>query len=166
MERTLVIFSQRITFCRIIARNTLVRSEIVKQLEAAFQSDELDELKESILPFITKNREKLLRFVQEFQRIDGPHPLDMIIKIFIIQHNMPFNMAHYLARQSSTIRMEMNVQEEHEFAERQSLVANWIRQKAAAHRSTFMFEQVFCFERLKGDLMPLIEDILNLQPVN
>lgn len=142
----------------------MVRSEIVKKLEEAFHNGELDDLKESILPFIIKNRDKLLHFIQEFQRIDGPHPLDMIIKIFIIQHNMPFNMAHYLAKQSTAIRQELDVQEAQEFAKRQASVANWIHQRAAAHRSTSMFEQVFCFDRLKGELMPLIEEILNLHP--
>jgi hypothetical protein len=29
-----------------------------------------------------------------------------------------------------------------------------------------MFEQVFCFDRLKHELMPLIEEILNLAPVS
>jgi hypothetical protein len=88
----------------------------------------------------------------------------MIIKIFIIQHNMPFNMAHYLAKQSTAIRQELDIQEAQEFAKRQACVANWIHQRAAAHRSASMFEQVFCFDRLKGELMPLIEEILNLQP--
>jgi hypothetical protein len=138
-------------------------SEIVRDLEHAFDCGELDDLKASILPFIRCNKDKLLRFIQDFQRIEGPRPLDMLIKIFIIQHNMPFNMADYMAKQSSKIRREINGDED--LARRQNCVAEWIRQKAEAHRSTSMFQQVFCFEKVKDQLMPLIEEELNLHTV-
>ena len=140
-------------------------SEIVRNLEQAFDCGELDDLKASILPFIRNNREKLLQFIQNFQSIEGPRPLDMLIKIFIIQHNMPFNMAQYMAKQSSTIRKEIDVQQPDDLTQRQSCVAEWIRQKAEAHRSTSMFQQVFCFDKLKDQLMPLIEEELNLHEV-
>ncbi len=137
-------------------------SEIVKNLEQAFNDGELDHHKASILPFIRNNRDKLLQFIHDFQRIEGRRPLDMLIKVFIIQHNMPFNMAQYMAKQSITIRKEIDGQKEDGIDQRQNCVAEWIRQKAEAHRSTSMFEQVFCFDRLKKELMPLIEAELNL----
>ncbi len=140
-------------------------SEVVKNLERAFEVGELDDLKASILPFIRSNRDKLLQFIQDFQRIEGPRPLDMLIKIFIIQHNMPFNMSQYMAKQSNTIRKEIDVQQPDDLTQRQACVAEWIRHKAEAHRSTSMFEQVFCFDRLKEELMPLIEEELNLHGV-
>jgi hypothetical protein len=143
-----------------------VRSEIVKHLEEAFNGGDLDDLKASILPFIRSNREKLLQFIQEFQRTEGPRPLDMLIKIFIIQHNMPFNMAQYMAKQSFTIRNEIPAPKVDDLSERQKCVADWIRQKAEDHRSTSMFQQVFCFDRLKEELMPLIELELNLSIVS
>ena len=135
-------------------------SEIVRGLENAYDCGDLNDLKASILPFIRNNRDKLLCFIQEFQRIEGPRPLDMLIKIFIIQHNMPFDMAQYMAKQSNTIRKEIDGQAE-DLSKRQNCVAEWIRQKAEAHRSTSMFQQVFCFEKLKNELMPLIEEELN-----
>lgn len=138
------------------------RSDIVTNLEQAFNQGELDPLKASILPFIRNNRVKLLAFINEFQRTEGPHPLDMLIKIFIIQHNMPFDMSHYMAKQSSTIRKEIENQQIDDMAKRQVSVAEWIRHKAEDHRSTSMFQQVFCFDRLKHELMPLIEEELNL----
>jgi hypothetical protein len=145
-----------------------VASETVVKLEQAFESGDLDELKASILPFIRKNREKLLEFIQEFQRIEGPCPLDRLIKFFIIQNNMPFDMAKYMARQSSVIKKDMNIdghkQDLHDLQERQANVAEWIRQKAEDHRSTSMFEQVYCFEKLKEKLLPIIEEELGLTP--
>lgn len=138
-------------------------SEIVGQLEKAYQSGDLDELKASILPFIRKNREKLLEFIQDFQRIEGPCPLDRLIKFFIIQNNMPFNMSQYMAKQSSVIKKDINVHEHEQ--QRQANVAEWIKQKAEAHRSTSMFEQVFCFDKLKQDLLPIIEEELGLHGV-
>lgn len=136
-------------------------SEIVRELEHAYDCGDLNDLKASLLPFIRTNRDKLLQFIQDFQRIEGPRPLEMLIKIFIIQHNMPFNMAQYMAKQSSTIKREIDVQAD-DIAKRQSCVAEWIKQKAEAHRSTSMFQQVFCFEKLKDELMPLIEEELGL----
>lgn len=135
-------------------------SEIVGQLEKAYQSGDLDELKASILPFIRKNREKLLEFIQDFQRIEGPCPLDRLIKFFIIQNNMPFNMSQYMAKQSSVIKKDIDVHEHEQ--QRQANVAEWIKQKAEAHRSTSMFEQVFCFDKLKQELLPIIEEELGL----
>lgn len=135
-------------------------SEIVKQLEDAYDCGDLNDLKASILPFIRNNREKLLHFIQDFQRIEGPRPLDMLIKIFIIQHNMPFDMAKYMAKQSDAIRRDIDGCDD--LAQRQCRVAEWIKQKAEAHRSTSMFQQVFCFDKLKDKLMPLIEEELNL----
>jgi len=137
-----------------------VGSEIVRGLENAYDCGDLNDLKASILPFIRNNRDKLLCFIQEFQRIEGPRPLDMLIKIFIIQHNMPFDMAQYMARQSDAIKREIDGCDD--LAQKQRQVAEWIRQKAEAHRSTSMFQQVFCFEKLKDELMPLIEEELNL----
>ncbi|MDB5103851.1 MAG: hypothetical protein JWP91_1540 [Fibrobacteres bacterium] len=139
-----------------------MRSEIVKELEHAFDCGEMNDLKASIIPFIRTNRSKLLQFIHDFQRIEGPRPLDMLIKIFIIQHNMPFNMAQYMAKQSSTIRKEIDGSQADDLSQRQSCVAEWIRHKAEAHRSTSMFQQVFCFEKLKDQLMPMIEEELNL----
>ena len=136
-------------------------SEIVRELEHAYDCGDLNDLKASLLPFIRCNREKLILFIQDFQRIEGPRPLEMLIKIFIIQHNMLFNMAQYMAKQSTTIRKEIDGQAD-DIAKRQSCVAEWIKQKAEAHRSTSMFQQVFCFEKLKAELMPLIEEELNL----
>ncbi len=143
-----------------------MNSEIVRNLELAFESGELDDLKASILPFIRNNREKLLQFIQDFQRVEGPRPLDMLIKVFIIQHNMPFNMAQYMAKQSITIRKEVVAEEIEDASSRQICIADWIKQKAEAHRSTSMFQQVFCFDKLKDQLMPVIEIELNLPGLN
>ncbi len=139
-------------------------SEIVRELEKAYDCGDLNDLKASLLPFIRTNRQKLLTFIHDFQQMEGPRPLDMLIKIFIIQHNMPFDMAQYMAKQSSTIRKEITAPVDDD-TKRQNCVADWIRQKAEAHRSTSMFQQVFCFEKLKDQLMPLIESELNLHPV-
>lgn len=142
-----------------------MESDILKKLELAFDCGELDELKAAFIPFIRNNRNKLLQFIHNFQQIEGPRPLDMLIKIFIIQHNMPFNMTDYMVKQSKTIKQEIETEGQDDISKRQSCVAEWIKQKAEAHRSTSMFQQVFCFERNKNELMPLIENELNLQAV-
>jgi hypothetical protein len=141
-----------------------VHSETVKRLERAYQSGEMDDLKASILPFLRKNRVKLLEFIREFQKVEGPCSLDQMIKFFILQHNMPFNMAQYMAKQSTTIKQEIDSQAHDEA--RQACIAEWIRQKAEDHRSTSMFEQVFCFEKMKEEILPFIEEDLGLHSVS
>lgn len=139
-------------------------SDIVGRLEKAYASGDMDELKASILPFVRKNREKLLEFIQAFQKVEGPCPLDRLIKFFIIQNNMPFDMSQYMARQSTMIKKEMETDKSQAGQDRQANVAAWIKQKAEAHRSTSMFEQVYCFDKLKQELLPLIEEELGLHP--
>ncbi len=129
-------------------------SDIVKDLEQAYECGELEELKESILPFIRTNREKLMQFIDEFQKIEGPCSLDLLIKVFIIQHNMPFNMRSYMTRQSDLIQKEITPGAD--LTDRQKQVSEWIRKKAGDHRSISMFQQVYCFEKLKDQLIPLI----------
>lgn len=138
----------------------LVHSEIVRQLEKAYQCGEMDGLKASILPFIRKNRDKLQQFISDFQKVEGPTSLDQLIKFFILQNNMPFDMAQYMAKQSTTIKQEIDGQAREK--SRQDCIAEWIRQKAEAHRSISMFEQVFCFEKMKEEILPLIEEELGL----
>jgi len=135
-------------------------SEIVKELEVAFDAGELDCLKKSLLPFIRSNREKLLQFISDFQRVEGPTKLDVMVKVFILQNNMPFDLRDYMVRQSTRIEKDIGPCDCAE--QRRESVAAWIHQKAADHRSTSMFEQVYCFERLKNEILPLIEEELNL----
>lgn len=142
-------------------------SDTVQRLERAYRCGELDDLKASILPFVRNNRVKLLDFMRNFQHVEGPRPLDQLIKFFILQHNMPFDMGQYMAKQSSTIKREIGGQtSDEDICHRQACVAKWIREKAADHRSVSMFQQVFCFEKAKDELLPLIEDELNLHGVS
>ncbi len=135
-------------------------SDIVKDLEKAFDSGELDNLKQALLPYIRSNRAKLLQFIADFQRVEGPSPLELMVKVFILQNNMPFDLRDYMTRQSSIIEKEIGPC--HCAEERRASIATWIHQKAADHRSTSMFQQVYCFERLKQQILPLIEEELNL----
>lgn len=137
-------------------------SETVKDLQAAYDSGELDSLKQSVLPFIRANRQKLLQFIQDFHRTDANAGLDVMIKVFILQNNMPFDLRDYMQRQSHRIEKEIGPCQCAE--ERRQQISAWIHQKAADHRSISMFQQVYCFERLKNEIMPLIEEELNLAP--
>ncbi len=120
----------------------------------------METLKESILPFIRANREKILLFIGDFQRSRSSCRLDQLIKFFIIQSNLPFNMRDYMTRQSHAIHCEVG---KHENAElRRVAVTEWIHRKAEEHRSRSMIQQVFCFEKCKEMLLPLIEEELGL----
>lgn len=157
--RFLVLSKERISFAAIDFEEVCLPSEIVKDLQSAFDAGELDCLKASILPFIRANRNKLLQFIQNFQCVEGPSPLEVMIKVFILQNNMPFDLKDYMLRQTDRIEQEIGPCDCAET--RRASVAEWIHQKAADHRSISMFQQVYCFERLKADILPLIEEELN-----
>ncbi len=128
---------------------------MVKQLEKAYAAGEMEDLKSSILPFLRKHQDKLIGFVKEFHRVEGPCALDLVIKIFIIQFNMPFCMRQYMTQQSTIIKRKLE-EERCDDDKRQSAAADWVREKAEAHRSHSMFRQVFCFEKVKKDLLPIL----------
>jgi len=144
----------------VIAEEGDLALHTVRDLERAYSEGELDTLKAAILPFIRSHREKLAEFIRNFQRIEGPTSLDVMVKIFILQNNMPFDLKDYLHRQTNLIEKEIGPCCDSK--ERRQNVAEWVRQKAADHRSSSMFQQVYCFERLKQELIPLIEAELNL----
>lgn len=137
-------------------------SKLVEDLECAYAKGEMEELKRSIVPFVRCNRDKILRFIEDFQKVEGPYPLEQLIKFFILQNNMPFDMRSYMQRQSCAIREDVGSCPDKQ--QRQAEVAEWIRKKAESHRSTSMFQQVFCFEKLKEEILPLIERELFLTP--
>ena len=133
---------------------------LVRELESAFENGEMDDLKASTLPFIRVHRAKLLGFIHAFQAMEGPCPLDQLIKIFILQQNLPFDMRDYMTRQQRLIQREIGDCDCSE--QRQRSVSEWIRKKASDHRSHSVFQQVFCFDRAKDELLPLIEEELGL----
>ena len=132
---------------------------IVEEMERAFLAGEMDDLKASLLPFIRSHKEKLKAFISDFQKVEGPCPLDLLIKVFILRMNMPFDMKVYMNRQTHVIQAEI---EKCEGDERQRVVSEWIRKKAESHRSKSMFQQVYCFEKLKYELLPQIKEELEL----
>lgn len=143
-------------------RISKVSNGLLRSLECAYESGVLDPLKDSLLPFIRANRCKLLDFISSFQQIEGGEgSLEQMIKIFIIQNNMPFDMGFYMSQQTNVIRREACC-EDTEQDRRQENVAQWIRERAQSHRSFSMFQQVYCFERIKHEVLPLIRDELGL----
>ncbi len=131
-------------------------SEMVSQLEKAYAAGEMEELKSSILPFLRKHRNKLIEFMEEFQKVEGHCALEVMIKIFIIQFNMPFCMRQYMTQQSTIIKKQIE-EERCDDENRQAVAAAWVRQKAEDHRSHSMFRQVFCFEKAKHELLPVLQ---------
>src|SRR6266849_715554 len=135
-------------------------SVLLQELDAAFERGEMDSLKGAILPFIRAHRKKILEFIEDFQKSAGPRPLDVLIKMFIVQQNLPFDMGDYMKRQHRAIQQDLGTVTDAE--QRRRAVTEWIRRKADDHRSRSMFQQVFCFEKMKERLLPQIEEELGL----
>ncbi len=130
-------------------------SRFKEKLEKAYAAGELDSLKESLLPYLRAQRDCLCSFIREFQEKETSCSLAQMVKIFILQQNMPFNMRDYMTRQTHAIHRDTGECSCPE--ERQRAVAEWIKHRAADHRSTSMFEQVYCFEKLKEEILPILE---------
>jgi hypothetical protein len=133
-------------------------SEFKEKLERTYASGELDSLKHNLLPYLRAQRDCLAAFIKEFQEKEKTCSLAQMVKIFILQQNMPFNMRDYMTRQSHVIHRDTGECSCPE--ERQKAVADWIKHRAADHRSASMFEQVFCFEKLKAEILPILEEEL------
>jgi hypothetical protein len=129
----LVLSIERASFAAILFEGVCLSSAIVRDLQSAFDAGELDSLKDSILPFIRANKQKLLQFIQNFQCVEGPCSLEVMIKVFILQNNMPFDLRDYMQKQTSRIEREIGPCDCAET--RRASVAEWIHQKAADHRS-------------------------------
>lgn len=134
---------------------------LIQDLNRSYEEGEFDTLKSSLLPFLKSNRQKLQDFMDVFCEKNPHLPLDNVIKIFILSYNMPFDMKNYMEGQSEA--MTKDIGPEIESTRRRELISEWVRDKAAKFREHSMLQQIFCFEKMKNEIVPLIECDLNLR---
>ena len=133
---------------------------LIRDLNKSYEEGEFDALKSSLLPFLRSNREKLQDFIDAFCQKNPDQTLDNVIKIFILSYNMPFDMKEYMASQSEA--MAKDIGPDIQSTRRKELISEWVRDKAAKFREHSMLQQIFCFEKMKNEIVPLIESDLDL----
>jgi len=140
-------------------------SALRDQFESEFQRGELDDLSQFALPFFQHNLRELRAFIKDYHNKFGQEDLTLLLKLYILNKNMPFDMATYMRIQRTYI--EENLQKTHgNLAEvagvsRQEAVADWIRNHAQQHRQQAILKQVFCFEKIAARIVPKIRFLLD-----
>lgn len=142
-------------------------SALREQFESEFQRGELDDLSQFALPFFLNNLDELRAFITDYHSKFGEEDLNLLLKLYILNKNMPFDMGMYMRIQRCYI--EENLQKTHgELSEvagvsRQEAVSDWIRNHAQQHRQQAILKQVFCFDKIAERLLPEIRKILDEQ---
>jgi hypothetical protein len=139
-----------------------LKNKLLKEIVSSFDRGELESLQKTLIPFLRENRTKLIQFIENFEKLNGKQPLETLIKLFILTYNMPFNMKSYMNHQRMAIQRDLGNKVKMNSA-RQTLVADWIRKKAESYRSHTILSQIVCFDRLKSEIVPAIQDELKLR---
>ena len=72
---------------------------MLKKFASSYDSGELDELKNSIVPFLKAHISELKTFIKNFNSENENQPMESLVKIFMISMNMPVNFKFYLNNQ-------------------------------------------------------------------
>jgi len=134
---------------------------MLNKFATSYNSGELTELTNSIVPFLKMHVEELKIFIQNFHSKNDKQPLDALIKFFLISMNMPVNFKFYLNNQSKTMEKEIGPEIQNP-EKRSNLVSSWIGSNAEKYRTHSILEQIYCFDRCKNEIMPEIEKLLEL----
>ncbi len=134
-----------------------MKNRILAEIHAMLESGELDLLKNAILPFLLDHKHKILKFSQKFSEQNGAQSLESTIKFFILSYNMPFNMKFYLDQQSKAMKDDIGSAISQP-DQRQALVSDWIKRKAANYRSHTILTQIACFDEMKTKILPVLKE--------
>lgn len=125
--------------------------------EATKKQDELELYQiddKAIVPFFKDHLEDLKKFV-DARKGQGLSLLELL-KQFIRTYRLPFNMQRYMEVQRTFIQQTLRSQLEN----RQAAVSNWIQEHAGRHRDRMIQLQCLYLERVKGSLLPQVQELL------
>lgn len=114
-------------------------------------------LKDHVIPFFRRHIGELHDFAQK-KRASSAEPIQMveILKLFIQDRKLPFDMRHYMNAQSDFIRK--NIKEGCQ--NRQEIVSHWIKVYAEKHRNRAIMLQCLYLDRISEEIVPQIEQML------
>ena len=136
-------------------------SKLIKDFEVEFRHGDFQELAACAKPFFVSHWPELREFICRFLPMLGEDQLDLIIKLFILHNNMPFDMGLYMKSQRDYIEKTLVPEALGSTPEaRRDAVANWIRENAQKHRQETILKQVLCFDKIKPFILPSIKKAL------
>jgi hypothetical protein len=139
-----------------------MQSHVIEEFEREYNDGEFQELSRCAIPFIRDHWLDLRLFIERFNPLLGDERLDTIIKLFILHHNMPFDMGLYMKSQKRFIEKTVMLAEQTSNPDqRREAVAQWIRENAQKHRHEAILKQVLCFDKVKDQILPLVRDALD-----
>jgi serine protease inhibitor len=126
--------------------------------EGEFSEEDLKAMKEYAIAFFLKDIEKLKLFVKKMQEDFEQLDLAFALKMFVLNRNMVFNMSEYM-------RIQRELAEEHvksqgaasSSEERRDILNKWIEENAKMHRKHTIFNQIYCIDKMAGEIVPEIE---------
>lgn len=125
-----------------------------------FEFDESDfsyDLKDHVVPFFKRHIGELYDFMEK-RRASSAEPIETIeiLKLFIQDRKLPFDMRQYMSAQSDFIRK--NIKEG--ALDRQEIVRHWIKNYAEKHRNRAILLQCLYLDKIHQEILPQIEKML------
>jgi hypothetical protein len=129
------------------------------QFEEEYRRGELQEMCRAMLPFFLRNLADFRAFSREWT--ERFHGLDFLflLKLYVLNKNMPFDMAQYIQTQKRNIESKAQLAHLPE-AVRQEAVSDWIAKHAQEHRKDAILRQIFCIEKMAATIVPAIQEQL------
>lgn len=139
-----------------------MRSRLIEEFEREYKEGEFEKLASCVVPFLDRHGSELKAFVQTFSKEMVLDHLDLIVKLFILKQNMPFDMGLYMTSQKQFIERTVYQQQDSSHPEaRREAVATWIRENAQKHRHEAILKQVLCFDKVKERVLPVIRKAIS-----
>jgi inorganic pyrophosphatase/exopolyphosphatase len=126
--------------------------------ESEFSDKDLKAMKEYAIAFFLKDIEKLKLFIKRMQENFEQCDLTFVLKMFVLNRNMVFNMAEYMKRQSELAEEHVKSQGAAlNSEERRAILNKWIDENAKLHRKHTIFNQLYCIDEMASEIIPEIE---------
>lgn len=130
------------------------------QLEEAYLAGKLNHLRDKLWSFLDVHGNDLRDFIDKFEATNGAWTLDALTKYWILTSNLPFDLKTYLKEQTQAIQRDLGPKIADPEA-RTKLVTEWVKSNAAVFRDHSMLEQVYCFEKMKSEVLPKLAERLH-----
>jgi len=119
-----------------------------------------NDLDEHALPFFQRHISEFADFCNKRQAssVESLSILELL-KLFIRERKLPFDMRHYMNAQSEFIRQYL--QKRNKAKNRQEIVSLWIRENAEKHRDLAVERQCQFLDAAQSHIVPQVEKMLD-----
>lgn len=132
------------------------KTALSEQFAVDFCQGKFDNLYEHVLPFLINNIEDIQSFIDSLGfNAEGFDTLGLL-KLYIYERNMPFDMSLYMKNQSEFIKNKIDLEKK----SKQDAVSEWIKEHAERHRDKAIKEQCLYLDKIADKIVPVIEEEL------